>query len=115
MTAGSPQDQRVGNKMITDLIAIERSRAENAIKRGEELSQVLNDLAMRMNGVALERQRRKDPTIPDNWTPEEWRAFFGGLRIHAENGKGAWGQSEVEVIDREDHRAAGGELGHAGG
>ncbi len=63
-------------RALSDLLADEREMRARAEATSRELRQLLLELAVRFDGVRLEAIRRKDPSLPAFWTPDEWRAFF---------------------------------------
>jgi hypothetical protein len=56
-------------------------RAERALRHKSErdtnnLRDILIETAVRLDGTRLERIRRDDPSVPDVWSVEQWRAFM---------------------------------------
>lgn len=72
MTLLLPQRERA----FSDLLAAEKNRRLDAEKSIRELSNVLADLAVRLDGERLENMRRNNPSIPATWQATDWRKFF---------------------------------------
>ncbi|KPL84199.1 hypothetical protein SE15_03290 [Thermanaerothrix daxensis] len=63
-------------RALADLIAAERDLRESAERLARDYRALVLELAQRLAGEALEARRREDPSVPQGWTPAEWRAFF---------------------------------------
>lgn len=101
-------------RMLDDLLSAERRFRELAERRARALTAVLTELAYRLDGERLEKERQTEPGAPWNWDPEDWQRFF--LAIHQKpqdgwgNGHGGNGrykqeiaslQVKVEALERE--------------
>ena len=64
-------------RALDDLLQAERFLREKNESILREMRQVLLETAIRLDGERLESLRRGDPGIPGNWTPADWRKFFG--------------------------------------
>lgn len=72
MTLLLPQRDRA----FSDLLASEKKLRQEAERDIRDLSGVLSDLAVRLDGTRLEDMRRGNPSIPGNWRAADWRKFF---------------------------------------
>ena len=75
----NPEELRT--RSLLELLEAERLFRQQAEQRLRSLNAVLTELAYRLSGEKLELLRKQDSTIPQSWTPEQWRAFFQGLTL----------------------------------
>lgn len=96
-------------RMLDDMLSAERSFRSQAETKSRALTGVLTELAYRLAGEKLEELRQKDPLIPQNWGPEEWRSFFLTVQLEKPDG---WGkphhtnQAEAEIAKLQAKAAA---------
>ncbi|RCK72759.1 MAG: hypothetical protein ANABAC_1293 [Anaerolineae bacterium] len=76
-------------RSLNELLEAERLFRRHAEGRVRSLSAVLTELAYRLGGDKLELLRKQDATIPQSWSPDQWRAFFQALTL--DPGTTGWG------------------------
>jgi hypothetical protein len=75
-----------GDRAIADMLDAERRLRATSESAVRELTQILVDAAVRLDGERLEKLRRADPGIPGKWTPADWKAFFAAVPARSGNG-----------------------------
>lgn len=84
-------------RALSDLLQAERSLREMNESVLRDMRQALLETAIRLDGERLEALRRTDPTIPSNWSPADWRKFFGQVS----QGWGGAGTRETRLLQLE--------------
>lgn len=91
-------------RMLDDLLSAERTFRTQAETKSRALIGVLTEMAYRLAGQKLEEMRQKDPLTPQNWSPEDWRAFFLSVQVGMSEGwgmlpqPGSSGQAEIAKL-----------------
>jgi len=88
----SPDALGMRLRMLDDMLSAERSFRSQAEAKSRALVGVMTEIAYRFAGEKLEQLRQKDPLVPQNWGPEDWRAFFLSVQV-AEGEGGGWGKA----------------------
>lgn len=91
----------VSDRMVSDLIQAEALKKKAAEDKLVTLTQLLQELAYRINGAALDALRKQDPTVPGSWTTSDWRQFFMSVQYNTKGGRksGGWGSNGAAEVD----------------
>ncbi len=68
--------ETIRNRMISDLLASERTLKESALQVIQDFRAVMFYVARQVDGWRVQDLQRVDPNFFQNWTPVQWRAFF---------------------------------------
>lgn len=66
----------VQQRAVLALYNAEQQRRQTLEEECQRLTRLLEDLAQRHYGPALEARRRTDPRLPKGWTAQTWQQFF---------------------------------------
>jgi len=68
--------ETIRSRMISDLLASERTLKESALQVIQDFRTVMFYVARQVDGWRVQDLQRVDPNFFQNWTPVQWRAFF---------------------------------------
>jgi hypothetical protein len=100
----------VSDRMVSGLIQAEAVKRQVAEDKLVAMKALLVELAYRINGAGLDALRKQDPTVPESWSPAEWRTFFMSVQYNTKNNnhQEGWGNgaSQVEITTDTDKMIA---------
>ncbi len=103
MLTANPDARTTANALVGDIAQAERAYRAKVEAQLQEAYALLTEMAYRAAGGAFEELRRRDPTVPDRWTPADWRKFLSEHMYAPGWGSGAE-TSRIAPLQNENER-----------